>query len=60
MGMYIFQDRDAPHTEDKMYNAVSFNCVLASKDRHAGAFGTQSGSDGFSCDTTPLFQVSCD
>ncbi|XP_076446552.1 LOW QUALITY PROTEIN: extracellular matrix protein 3-like [Babylonia areolata] len=56
---YTFKilDKGAPFTEVQNFQDIPFQAVLASDDPSALPLVQQSGSDGFSMDCTPLFQV---
>lgn len=51
------QDIEAPDTVDRTYNGLALRTVLVNEDRQAGALRHIPGADGFSFDSSPLFQV---
>ncbi|KAL8573258.1 hypothetical protein ACOMHN_006669 [Nucella lapillus] len=56
---YAFKilDKGAPFTQDDSFQDIPFQSVLATDDPSALPLVKQPGSDGFSMDCTPLFQV---
>lgn len=57
MYLYNLQDKGAPHTCAEDFRDVKFNAQLAADDEFAVDLVQQSGADGFSMDSQPLFQV---
>ena len=53
----MLQDVGAPYTVDKSYNGLSFKAKMAQDDHAAKSLVSQPGADGFSFDSSPLFQV---
>lgn len=53
------QDRDAPESVHLEYQNVAFDARLAEDDTEPDVIGLidQPGADGFSLDSSPLFQV---
>uniref|UniRef100_A0AAR2KAS0 Cadherin domain-containing protein n=1 Tax=Pygocentrus nattereri TaxID=42514 RepID=A0AAR2KAS0_PYGNA len=58
--LYRFKiiDKAQPETQARTFGSISFNALLAVDDPQALALVRQPGSDGFSLDSTALFQVS--
>ncbi|XP_043995934.1 FRAS1-related extracellular matrix protein 2-like [Gambusia affinis] len=57
--LYRFKilDKAQPETQARVFGDVSFNAVLAVDDPSAVSLVRNSGSDGFSLDSTAMFQV---